>query len=277
MVLLAVSAFTLGTVLEPRALAWSPRAQSANLLTMLMGDSRRLFANHFFVQADVSFHSGYYPSIFDRPQGSKESIHIKEQGHEDHGDEDHEKEEAFLGPPRDWIEAFGRRFLVTEHTHLAGGNERETLPWLRLAADLDPQQVETYTTGAYMLRAHLHKPKEAEQFLREGLRANPDSYEILFDLGRLYETDYHDKERARNLWQLALAKWEQREKSKQEPDFHALEEIAVNLSRVEEAQGNLQGAAFLLRLAASQSPHQDELLRQAAELEQKLKPAAPKP
>ena len=34
-----------------------------------MGDSRQLFANHFFTKADVYFHSGYYPSVFDQAIG----------------------------------------------------------------------------------------------------------------------------------------------------------------------------------------------------------------
>ena len=34
-----------------------------------MGDSQQLFANHFFTKADVYFHSGYYPSVFDQAIG----------------------------------------------------------------------------------------------------------------------------------------------------------------------------------------------------------------
>ena len=33
----------------------------------------------------------------------------------------------------------------------------------------------------------MHKDKQAEQVLREGLRNNPRSCEILFELGRLYD------------------------------------------------------------------------------------------
>ena len=58
----------------------------------------------------------------------------------------------FLGPPRDWIERFGRHFIITEHTHLQGAKEREILPWLRISAELDPQKIETYTVAAYWLR-----------------------------------------------------------------------------------------------------------------------------
>ena len=115
----------------------------------------------------------------------------------------------FLGPPRDWIERFGRHFMVTEHTHLQGSHEREILPWLKLAAELDPQKIETYTVAAYWLR-DLGKVKEAERSLRQGLLNNPDSYDILFELGRLYYENNHDAARARKIWELALRRWRNR-------------------------------------------------------------------
>ena len=35
------------------------------MLGVLLGDGRRMFANHFFVKADAYFHSGFYPTVFD--------------------------------------------------------------------------------------------------------------------------------------------------------------------------------------------------------------------
>src|SRR5438105_2394938 len=224
LILLLTICFTLSTWLQPHALNWNAdRNQSDNLLAITLGDGRRLFANHFFVKADVYFHSGYYPSIFDQTQPHKDSHHLTEEeaGHQ-HEEQEHEKEMNFLGPPRDWLERFGRHFLVTEHTHLTGGNEREILPWLRLSAELDPQNVETYTVATYWLRK-LGKAREAEQFLREGLRVNPTSYELLFELGRIAYEDEHEVGRARNLWTLALRRWQEQESRKKEPDNFGLE------------------------------------------------------
>src|SRR6266705_3065570 len=184
LLLLAGACFSLSTILQPRAAAWSGRRDSGNVLKVLLGDGRRMFANHFFVKADVTFHSGYYPSIFDQIQAPTNSQHMTAQeGSKE--EEEHEKEMDFLGKPRDWFESFGRHFMIREHTHLEGGAEREMLPWLRVSAALDPQRIDTYTVAAYWLR-RLGKVTDAEQFLREGLRANPNSYDILFELGRLY-------------------------------------------------------------------------------------------
>jgi tetratricopeptide (TPR) repeat protein len=200
------------------------------------------------------------------PQADHEK-HAKEAGNDP--DSEHERQMDFLGPPRDWIERFGRNFLITSHTHLEGGQAREILPWLRISADLDPQRVETYTVAAYWLR-DLGKYKEADQFLQEGLRNNPNSYEILFELGRLYRENYHDNDRARNVWEAALRKWMVRESNKKEPDLFKLEEIALNLGRMEEGEGHWQKAIEMLELAKKASPHPEVLQRQIEELRRKL-------
>src|SRR5215472_1109367 len=254
LLLLLVSAvFCSATLLQPQVTRWSSRRDSDNVLKVLFGEGRRLFANHFFVKADVYFHSGYYPSIFDQTQAPKNSRHMTSQEGSPE-EEEHERQMNFLGKPKDPFEAFGRHFMITEHTHLAGGNEREILPWLRLSAELDPQRIDTYTVSAYWLRARLGKVQEAETFLREGLRNNPDSYEILFELGSLYRENYHDNVRARNVWDLALRKWTEQSNAQKSPEPFELEKIAVNLARLEEDEGNLERAVGLLGIAQKVSP-----------------------
>jgi tetratricopeptide (TPR) repeat protein len=273
LLLLLAACFSLATVLQECSASWSKRGASDNVLNVLLGDGRRLFANHFFVQADISFHSGYYPSIFDQASRPKDTSHMTAKEGEP-AEEEHEKQMNFLGPPRDWIERFGRHFIITEHTHLEGHKESEILPWLKLAAELDPQKIETYTVAAYWLR-DLGKIKEAERFLREGLLNNPDSYDILFDLGRLYYESNHDAARARKIWDLALRRWSEQEAANKKPDLLKLDDIAVNLSHLEQTEGNLARAVQLLELAKKASPHPDVLQQQIAELKQKLATRAP--
>ena len=276
LVLMLVVCFSLGVLLQPRAAKWSRSAESGSVLKVLLGDGRRLFANHFFVQADISFHSGYYPSIFDQGDKPRTTALTGNHGAPDSHDEAaHEKEMAFLGGPRDWIEAFGRHFRITEHTHLAHGQEREILPWLRVSAELDPQRVETYTVAAYWLRVRLGKVQEAEDFLRDGLRNNPDSYEILFELGRLYRENRQDAARARNVWELALARWKAVNAGKREPDLKGLHDIAIPLARLEEEAGNLQRALGHLQLAMKASPHPETLQQQIDALQKQISPSPP--
>ena len=260
--------FTLATSLEPNAALWSNRAKSGNVFSLLFGDGRRMFANEFFTMADVYFHSGYYPSIFDlREEGTKEIV-AESHGHTDSPED--ELKEDFLGRPKDWIDRFGRHFRITEHTHLEHSHEREILPWLRLAADMDPQMIETYTVGAYFLCQHLKQPQEAEAFLHEGLRNNPGNYEILFGLGRLYYQNYHDIDRARNVWQLALNCWMKQDSALQKENKLGFEEITVNLASLEREAGNYQDAINWFQAAQKVSPAPDALQQQIDEIKVKI-------
>ena len=282
--LLAAICLTCASVLEPWYQSWSGgRNQSANILNALIGDSRRMFANHFFAKADAYFHSGYYPTIFDSQKRGEES-HMantseedEHSGHEEHHEEKTnsagpvEKDAGFLGEPKDWIDRFSRNFFPSQHSHLEkNGEEREILPWLRLSAELDPGRVDTYTIASYWLRQRLGKVKEAEQFLREGLRANPDSYEIYFELGRIYGDDRHEPNMARNLWEIALRKWEAQEKAGGKPVDLVYEGISGNLAKLAESQGDLQQAIYYLKLLKEKSPQPAQIQTQIQELELKL-------
>lgn len=265
--------FTLATGLATRADNWSQRSKSDNLFAVIFGDSRKLFANQFFTMADVYFHNGYYPSIFDL--GAAEQKEIISASHGRKETEEDEKKEDFMGRPKDWVDAFGRHFRIMEHMHLANNNEREILPWLRLAADLDPQKIETYTVGAFFLREHLHRPDQAEAFLREGLRNNPDSAEILFVLGRIYREDKNDPDRARNLWLLGVKKYRSLPPEAQKHNELIFEELGGNLARLEDAAGNYGQAIDWLREVQKVSPSPEALQEQIDALQKKL--AAPVP
>jgi tetratricopeptide (TPR) repeat protein len=270
--LLLSACVALATVLQPLAASWDPQAESGGILKLLLGDSRRLLADQFMEQADVSFHSGYYPSIFDERKAPKETAHLTSKEGSPEA-EAHEKEMNFMGPPRDVIERFGRNFLITEHTHLEGGNEREILPWLRISAELDPHRIDTYTVASYWLRNSLGRVDDAEQFLREGLRNNPGSYELWYELGLLYYDNRNDVARARNAWELALKYWQKDEPSQKEPDLIGFERIVIRLANLEERSGNLPRAIEYFKLALKTSPNPDVLQQQIHALQERL--AAP--
>jgi tetratricopeptide (TPR) repeat protein len=273
--LLFAICFTMATWLQPWHQTWAgSRDQSDNLLGVVMGDSRQLFANHFFVKADVYFHSGYYPSIFDQP--GRGASHMtaatdKTAGTEENHGGEHTDEAGVLGPPHDWIERFGRHFYPSRHSHLdKPGEAGEILPWLRIAADLDPHKVETYTVAAFWLRQNLGKVDEAEQFLREGWRANPDSYEILFELGRVFDENRHDPQRARNVWELALRKCQERSARDGKQSDFMLEQILTHLAQLNEREGRWEEAISCLERVKAVSPRPEAILHQINELKQRV-------
>jgi tetratricopeptide (TPR) repeat protein len=266
LVLLLVVCFTLGAGLQPWFATWAAsRTDATGMIHEWLGESRQLMATQFFVKADEYFHGGYYPSVFDQAEAPK-TLHIAETDHNHH---DHEDMPDFLGPAQDWISRFGRHFYPTEHLHIQGAGEREILPWLELSAALDPHKVQTYTTAAFWLRTQLGKVNEALQFLRQGLRANPDSSDILFELGSIYYENRHAPGQARNIWELALRRWHQVEAGKPEPNQLLLEQILANLARLEEREGQLDKALDYLQQLKKVSPVPGAIEQQIQDLRKK--------
>jgi hypothetical protein len=270
-----VSAFSLSTWLEPRfASMRTTRNDSDNGLALIMGDSRRLFAQHFFVKADAYFHSGAYPGIFDQNGDTNKApdVDMADAAHPHGADGELGQEAGFLGKPIDFIEKFGRNFFPTIHTHLdKPGEAREILPWLELSAKLDPQKVTTYVAAAYWLRHDPTHVNEAEPFLRQGLRANPDSYEILLELGKYYYENKKDSERGRNLWELAWTKWQKQKAENKKPDELIGSEILGELYTEAKNRGNVQGELKYLELLLQFGTDKESIQKQIDELKHQAK------
>jgi tetratricopeptide (TPR) repeat protein len=296
LILLLTLVFSLAAWVQPRLARTNGGRESDNVFKVLFGEGRRMFANHFATKADVYLHSGFYPSIFDQAAVAEQKEdeareggeaghlhsavpehdhdHDADQGAESSTPEGHKCDTSFMKPPIDCFEAMGRHFMVTQHSHLSGGNEREILPWLKLSADLDPQREETYTVAAYWLAQRLNKPEEAEDFLRQGLRANPQSYEILFQLGEIYDRNMKRPAQARGLWLLALRRWDEVETGKEKPDKVGRSRILENLARLELNQQNAAQAIRYFEEAKNYSPDPDAIEARIREVRQQIPSSA---
>ncbi|HWD92101.1 MAG TPA: hypothetical protein VG938_07100 [Verrucomicrobiae bacterium] len=259
LVLLQVICFSLVAWLQPRYEARTGGAQaSGNVLADLLGDGRKMVADYCYVEADVYFHSGYYPSVFDQARKQEETDSDVTHPEEGNGQE----EAGFMGKPLDWIERFGRHFEPRVHTHLQGDQIREILPWMKLSADLDPNRVQTYVVTAYWLRRRLNKPDEAEDFLRSGLKTNPHSPDLLYALGQIYLDNRKDYPHAKNLFLAALRCWHEVEEPKPiktetgegQRNSFLLEQILGALAQEETDAGHLdQALQYLEQLKANAS------------------------
>lgn len=215
LVALLILSFGLAADLQPEYSAWRGSRADGDVFKVMLGDSRELFANAFYVKADAYYHSGFYPTIFDNNEAFKTAHMAEDTGAVN--SKNHGEEENFLGAPRDWIDAFGRHFFPDRHTHLDEGGPKgdlsssdkvdEILPWLKLSTDLNPQNVQNYTVTSYWLRERMHNSQEARAVLLEGLHENPGSCDILFELGRLYAESDHDTNRAERVWLAAARNW----------------------------------------------------------------------
>ena len=274
-------AFGLAAYLKPLLENQFPDQQdSDDPLAVLLGDTRQMFANSFFVKADAYFHSGCYPTIYDNNAPFK-TPHIGEDSStmesKNTGDENN-----FLGDPHDWIDRVNRNMFPSHHTHLDEGGVdgegatevKEIMPWLKISAELDAHRIETYLVAAFWLRNRMHKVNEAEDFLRDGLRANPNSAAILYELGQLYFEGRHNPRHARNLYLAALDSWGRENSDKEEQDKFLFGHITGALYRLEKQEHNIPKAIEYLKMLKRVSPDPDAIQKQIDEINQ---PSAAKP
>lgn len=289
LIALFVLCFGLGAGLQPPYQAIeNDNGQSNNFFLRLFGDSSRIFANAAFVKADEYYHSGYYPTIFDNNEAFKTPHMAEDTGAV--ASHNQGEETAFMGPPRDWIDAFARHFVPNRHTHLDQGGPtddlstssevREILPWLDLATQMNPQDIRTYLVISFWLRTSLNQASEAEHVLRGGLRANPGNPQLLFELGRIYFDDYHDPAQARKIWEAGVQSW-----MKEKPgvpmserlqfnnatfdDRFVYEQLQVHLAQLEGSLGNSDAAIVHLKQAELASPDPKDLQKMIDELKYK--------
>jgi len=277
MVLLLVLCFGLVTWMQPRHEARLNKLEPGNsTLASLLGDGREFAADYFRTEADVYFHSGYYPSIFDQARKQEESD--ADVMHPEDASGGDQEEKGFMGEPLDWIDRFSRNFRPSRHTHLPGQKIREILPWLKLSAELDPHNVQTYMITDYWLRGRLNASEEAEDFVRDGLKNNPHSPDLLFALGQIYLEDRKDYPRAKNLLVAAKHWWHVRDDPRPEKsdtgetkDYLLLEQILGGLVTDELAMNHLdQALAYMKELKANASDP-DGVQKQIDLLEAKIK------
>ena len=232
-----------------------------------------MFANSFFVKADAYFHSGYYPTIFDNNAPFK-TPHIGEDSgtmeSKNSGDET-----TIFSQPHNWVERFELNFFPSYHTHLDEGGVdgngasevKEIMPWLKLSEELDQHRIQTYLVTAFWLRNRMHKINEAEQFLRDGLRANPGNAALLYELGQIYDEDRHNPAQARNLYLQALDSWGRENNGKEEQDKFLIGHIVGSLAALEEHENNKPKAIEYLKLLKRVSPNPDAIQKQIDKLD----------
>lgn len=304
-IFLAALAFTLATAVEAEFKHSSSAENDKGALSKILGEGRRLFSGQAVEMADVYMHSGYYPSIFDqREQRGSKAIETEEEDHshhkhdengkcvrdkqdhtahkhdehgncrheegEDAGESEHERAMSFMGRPRDPLDAFIRNFRITEHSHLEKGEEREMLPWLRLAIELDPQAIDTYTVASYWLRRSLKRVEDARDILREGILNNPRSYELLFSMGQIYQQEDKNVSKARNIWLAALRYWKEQSAEEKESSRIMFSRILSNLAHLESDAGNLELAVKYFEMAKTVSPIADGIQKQIDEIKARM-------
>jgi len=266
--LLLTICFCLATWVEPRWREYSKQAGSpASISAKLLGESRRLLAGQALIAADKYFHLGYYPSVFELAE-KEEDQHFQGMVTQTNA-ANPAKEKTQNREPLDWLERFSRHFHPSVHVHADEKGEaaqREILPWLRIAAELEPENPQVYVLAGFYLRTRFNRIDDAESFLRDGLRANPGSPEILLELSKLYLDNRNDPGQSLNLAELAWRRWLEQAQKIEEPDIFLKQQIVTQLVQAETKLGHWRQAIRWLEELKKHSPNPESVAQRIEEL-----------
>ncbi len=134
---------------------------------------------------------------------------------------------------------------------------------------------------AFWLRNKLNQPAEAEQVLREGLRNNPGNPQLLFELGRIYDENYHKPAQARSIWEAGVRSWMEEKPgvslsdrlkyaNENFDDRFLYEELYESLADLEKDAGNYDTAIADFQHAQLGSPKPEDLQGQIDDLKKKV-------
>ena len=145
--------FALGCLLTASAPPEAP--EGGGVADLLFGSSRQALSADLYEQADTFFHRGV-------PHHAR---HVT---------------------MNSWIQRLRDDISPEEHVHAEGAASAEIIPWLKLATDADPHNVDAWLVSAYWLETGLQRTDLAEQALREAQQHNVGDYRILLERARLY-------------------------------------------------------------------------------------------
>jgi tetratricopeptide (TPR) repeat protein len=221
-------------------------------------EGRSLLADYFLRKAVDYYHSGALPSIF--AMGQADSDHEFEEEHELHG-----------------LAEFLSHFYPTAHTHLESGGATgqrvnyvaEILPWVWTATKLDPHRDYPYVEAAYWLRRSLGLRREGEGFLREGLRNNPDSVEIQYELGRIAYLDYDNFHKGRYFLTRAFQRLHDHSELRNE-HLSTYSKVLGLLAQLEEDDKEYLAAVKYLEILRRYSPNPEAIRRWSIDMQLKI-------
>ena len=122
-------------------------SRNESITSLLFGESRRALSEDFYEQADTFFHRGVH----------------------------HVEKRAITN---DWIQTWRENLAPTMHVHASGNAVAEIIPWLKLATEADPHNVEAYLVMSFWVTAGLNRPDLAHRILADARLLNPQDYRI---------------------------------------------------------------------------------------------------
>ncbi len=182
-------ATALAPVVNPPVRVAGLEAQDSHAAASLLGQFRSSWASWMYLRTDLYLHNG----VEMRPltEGEARAGRKAEESSEKGDEKLHEESIVSVVPPRerDFRGVFGDLERATAAYQDMHGHEhndpKKALPLFRLMTWVDPQFITGWTIGSSIIAMDRSErgTTEALRFLQEGLKANPQSVDLLHGIG----------------------------------------------------------------------------------------------
>jgi hypothetical protein len=189
----------LGPTINPPVRPAGLEAHDTHAAASLLGQFRTSISSWMYLRADLYLHNGVEMRMLSAGEiaRGRTGVGSEEDGHDKlHNDllmvtVIPERERDFRGIFGEVERATSAYKDMTGHGH---NDPEEALPLFRLMTWLDPQFINGWTVGASIIgrRRDDQGTRQAIAYLQEGLRHNPQSIDILSQIGYYHVTRRHD-------------------------------------------------------------------------------------
>jgi len=238
-----------------------------DMLYKILGETRKLLSNDAYLKGDEYLHGGIVTRdksecegmthIADHKEGSHEHSH-----HHEHPHKESEKTSAIS--KLNILFRLGEMMHITEHIHLHGEEEKELLPWFYYAVRLNPENINAYVIGGYWIGQRLNRTEEAIKFLEEGIRHNPNSWQVYAGLGEIYFIAKKDYRQALTSFQKAYGLI-----NDENADKYDKRRVCAFLAASYEKLGDADKAIEFYRKELILFPRNESVLKKISSLSQK--------
>lgn len=171
------------------------QARNSSAVGVMLGELRTSASDLLFLKTERYFHGGIAYALkpgsqTKAPVSSLEGVACAAEG----------AETVILSPDRDFRGLIGKlhrevhpwRAASDSHEHSEA--KREMLPFYRLMTLCDPHSIRAYTIGAFQLKSE--DADQALKFIEEGIKHNPQSFQLHLMHGRVWAQKGRDSANA---------------------------------------------------------------------------------
>ena len=169
--------------------SFSGSVSKNDVLYKIFGQLRKDIGSFCYLKADQYFHKGSHHA--DKNEPCLFETHDEEAENHSEDEHDHHRKTEHNGSP-DLFAKIYKAIHFHPVVHLGSYENAEILPWFEITARFNPNFINAYLDGGFWLSTRMGQPDKALDFLREGLKNNPGSWQISAQIGEIYFTQKKD-------------------------------------------------------------------------------------